>query len=1252
MFTTQRTRAIAFSFDQDGLDVLISAQVKTLLGTKPLPFEQWSATSSNVATALTKILADIEDGRIASDGRPRAIVSDTQLRLHPELVADLDSPSASALGLPATTTLALDLQSQNLFHETSFVLKARWLRGGGGPARATVTGAIISYDGQKRRLPEPLYSLWRTAEALASPQPEAERFGLVARLQTLLPEAAAHSLMTNGYLDETRVVYASAFSLKLGRQDPFDFDPVLFGPGVRAFADEGRVPDEEVDNVLTPQQQRVFADERFRHYRDVRPAYPLRGGQYVFIDPALRPVLQEVRALQSGTVEQRREFVTHPQRVLRQRLGDEVAEASDLESLFIETEQFSARVAGVAVWTKTVLPWIKPVADAWMPEKFGIRIGDDTPLGIAPADVVPLSNAVEQAIAASQLTLEFEGQTIPATEQTRQALAELRSFVEAEISQRGQPYTSALPKSLLEKRFLTVRENFDDLEYVTLDHSPQAVVDEAFVLPEIIRSKPKPHQVEGMTWLQRLYLSGKSGGLLADDMGLGKTYQAIGFMAWLQTHLLAQSAPKRPFLIVAPTGLLANWRKEIDLHLQPPWLGDIVLAFGSNLKALRDEDSFDQKDIVAGRASLEAAAWAKAGVVLTTYETLRDYHFSFAKSPFELVVFDEIQKLKNPTSQLTKAAKTLNARFTLGMTGTPVENRLQDIWSITDVLRPGFLGLSRDFEKTYVPSDKAALRSLRGKLCDATVVSAPYMLRRMKVDHLPEMPEKTEQAKAITMPPAQALAYEDLVRRAMAGRGTMGKNDGMLQTLHAMRSVSLHPYRPDESDSDDTYVAQSARLLWTMDILEAVKAKKEKALIFVESLDMQACLARMIQTRFGLQAPPSRIHGGVPGAKRHDLVEAFQARVGSFDVMILSPKAGGVGLTLTAANHVIHLSRWWNPAVEDQSTDRVYRIGQTRPVQVYLPMAVHPDPLIGPSSFDIKLNDLLSRKRALSRDMLVAPEGDQADITELFDSVSTFAREPQTPSDEQPGLPPESPPESQAETIPEPVPATPPEVVVAQEIVPDAEPETAALPAPEAVPLAVVASKEEVAAAVSPPVSPAVGIQTRKILTLPGIKPNRPSIMLWDFPTGRARDLTEILDLFTGVKVSRLKISDPYAIANSEAREAQMAFIRDVRKVVTRLHEVAIEYDPRHSEPREAEEQSRRYMHELWLLHFNPGESPLRLERRQKSYLRDFHDRIIFLDLPRAAGAVATHELRLSRGLIGLMTERMQCSVTYVAPRA
>jgi hypothetical protein len=238
----------------------------------------------------------------------------------------------------------------------------------------------------------------------------------------------------------------------------------------------------------------------------------------------------------------------------------------------------------------------------------------------------------------------------------------------------------------------------------------------------------------------------------------------------------------------------------------------------------------------------------------------------------------------------------------------------------------------------------------------------------MKADHLEGLPAKRIYLRPRQMPPRQASIYAEIVTRAKQPEA-----GPMLETLHLLRGISLHPTWPPAGEIADPngFIAESARLIETFTILDEISQRREKVLIFLESLELQEHLAIIIKERYRLKRLPMKINGEISGEKRQQFVDAFQAERGSFDVMILSPRAGGVGLTLTAANHVVHLSRWWNPAVEDQCTDRIYRIGQDQVVHVYYPMALHPH--YGESSFDGLLNTLLTTKRALSQRLLMPP---------------------------------------------------------------------------------------------------------------------------------------------------------------------------------------------------------------------------------------------------------------------------------------
>lgn len=1245
-----------FAWQEDGDDLIITLN----RGKIRVPLSDWVRLRPDVATTLASLQAAHEGDEEGSAG---VLLKEDHLRLQPGAVASLNASTAALIGLPAPTPLALDLAPQNRIDQDEFRLNVRWVRPGGQPVRSQLRGALLWTDTGPRRVPEPLWSLYNAAEPLTRSLQRSDRFEALAKLREHWPDDPQLPIESDSYLKDLRVHYAASLSLKLKALTPdrTDFDPVLFSArSVSVAMDEGVGLDEEADSILSPSAQRLFASDRFRREPGARPVYVLRNGEYLFIDPSLRPALDVVRKLQDAPEAQRRAFVLNPRKVMRETLGEDESEAIGLENLFIETEQFSARVAGVDVWRAPVLPWIvQSQKNSWIPERFGLRIGEDY-FSLPVENISEVARRLEDAANANLPDVNVEGllesatenglpppKKLPVNDQSRNALASLAAFVSnGEVTDDSQAGADDADwdAATQGKLFLVVRDNFEEVDYAPagLTRGLGSQPTRSIEAPGLLRSTLKSHQIEGLTWLAQSCLAGRPGALLADDMGLGKTIQAIAFMAWLQAEAASGRRSRAPFLIVAPTGLLGTWRTEIEKHLHEPHLGPLVPAFGGNLKLLREEDSFAARDIETGKASLDAANWRDAGVVLTTYETLRDYHFSFARTRFGLIIYDEIQKLKNPGSQMTRAAKALNSEFTLGMTGTPVENRLQDLWSIMDVVAPGFLGASRDFERRHPSDDNEALARLKSQLTDAVLGRPPYMLRRMKGEVLDGMPTKTVHVLEQEMPPIQAAAYRDLVIRAAAAgaAGNLGKG-GMLTTLANMRGVSLHPVDPRHAPDDlDAYAEDSARLAQALLILEKVAAAKEKALIFVEDLAMQDRLASLIANRFRLSSCPSRINGTVPGPKRQALVEAFQSRRGTFDVMILSPKAGGVGLTLTAANHVIHLSRWWNPAVEDQATDRVFRIGQTRDVHVYLPIAVHPDPDLAPSSFDLRLNALIERKRKLTRDLFFPPDASDGELGDLFREVSLereILRQDQEPS---PIVPSASDNEASTQEQPNSFDPTP-----SENVTDSSEQESFAPRDAKAEP----DNDQEDAGARKTKADERV--EPRRVLSLPNALADA-QIRLWRRAPGEPRPTDEILALFAGRHIAQVTIRDPYAIATHSARSSQIAFLQSLRSVAGTVESVVIEYAPE-VEGDVDEVACRREFGSSYAASFAGAAPRLALARRSKrSRDDDFHDRFIEVDVRHAGGAVKRHELTIGRGIEALYNDRRQCTVTYAPPGA
>jgi SNF2 family DNA or RNA helicase len=684
--------------------------------------------------------------------------------------------------------------------------------------------------------------------------------------------------------------------------------------------------------------------------------------------------------MQEAPADVRREFVRNPRTYMREALREDYDETV-IENLFVETAAYSDRVQKIGLWQPKVLPWVVLPRQPWLPpERYGIFVSGNR-IELQREEVDSLIAQIQTAMEQGRVSIRLRDQEIPATDNTLGALREIAARVDPATPIPDKEETEKEPNSSQPdaklppegKNVLLIEDNLETLGFEAPFERREPILGSG--LPSALKTEPKPHQRDGIEWLRGNWHAGRPGVLLADDMGLGKTLQALVFLAGIKGAMREGLVRRAPILIVAPSGLLSNWEKEHALHLSFPGLGRLLRAYGLDLAALRSKTG---REIGLAAPVLEYEKLVDADWVLTTYETLRDYQHSFGKIPFSAIVFDEVQKTKTPGTLVTEAAKAMKAEFVLTMTGTPIENRLADLWCIADTAQPGLLGDLKTFSSRFEQNrDPTELAPLKQRLECSTPSRPAVMLRRLKADHLPGLSEKIEYVLERRMPEIQAEYYRKAVQEARADR-SRGK---LLQVLQRLRILSLHPLPPGAA-ADDQYIAASARYSEMFQVLDHIHKAGEKALIFLEFLELQAYLATLLQRRYRMESPPLQINGAVSGRKRQERVDRFQAGLPGFEVILLSPRAGGVGITLTAANHVIHLSRWWNPAVEDQCTDRVYRIGQTKPVHVYYPSAVFPDD--EEHSFDRRLHALLTEKRSLSRDLLVPPAATDEDAQRLY----------------------------------------------------------------------------------------------------------------------------------------------------------------------------------------------------------------------------------------------------------------------------
>ena len=432
---------------------------------------------------------------------------------------------------------------------------------------------------------------------------------------------------------------------------------------------------------------------------------------------------------------------------------------------------------------------------------------------------------------------------------------------------------------------------------------------ELLITPEGFEGELRNYQQLGYSWLT--FLAGWGlGACLADDMGLGKTVQTLAAL-----QMDRQQGNGRPNLLICPTSVINNWRREITKFT--PDLG-VLIHHGPNR---RQRSAFREQ--VDGHQ-----------VVITSYGTMNRDRELLASVPWRAVILDEAQNIKNPVSQQAQAARSLQADCRIALTGTPVENHVGDLWSIMQFLNPGLLGTQADFKRNYFhpiqqnhdPEATARLQRVTG----------PFMLRRLKTDRsiIDDLPDKNETKQYCTLTREQATLYEAVLREAetrLESAEGMERRGSILDTLTKLKQACNHPRQLLGDNSAIT--GRSGKLARLQELLDELLPAGDRVLLFSQFAEMGAVLQQHVQETYGLETP--FLHGGVPRKQRDSMVERFQSDPHGPQVFVLSLKAGGSGLNLTRANHVVHYDRWWNPAVENQATDRAFRIGQTKDVHVH-----------------------------------------------------------------------------------------------------------------------------------------------------------------------------------------------------------------------------------------------------------------------------------------------------------------------------
>ena len=1001
------------AYDEAGLTLTLAPERsgffnRLLARRAPRNLQDLAREERAIALALADLEATVEE---EGDRNALRIGADT-LHLSHRLAARLDAATAAIIGLPPLADLALRTDVEGSPGSLDFRIRYQWFRDGQRqmPRR---TGAILETADGPRRLPLWLMRAIEIADGFTPGRDEAEHWEALARFRQALDPVAASDPNEAGRVGMTKflkgleVRLADCFAIApKGLDGTLDFDPIPFsGQSLAQSAEAGASPAEAQseldDEALTGFQKRL-------RQKGALPAYKVGDGRYLVVDRSAGPVLELMARMQQAEPKQRDAFVRNPRpfiaEVIEERLraagkldnlspaGEEEAIEAAAGPLFVETQEYSDRVTGVILYRKPTVAPVEGSGTTWLPESFPpglateIRRMDESALNALCARVEDAIAEGEERISIGNETLIANEETLTALRRQSEALAnaeEANPTDEAKTGTDPEPSGEIVDDRARGPYIIETLENFDELQWRPIRGTRQALVEPG--LPEGIRTPLKAHQLESLDWQISAWQAGLPGILNADEQGLGKTLQTIAFLRWLKEHMARDGAEHRgPVLIVAPTSLLENWEAEVERHLDNRGLGHLIRLYGSGLGGFKargvsgidtqtGEDKLDFSPIHEAISENRAHRFW----MLTTYATLTNYQHSLARIRFAALVFDEIQAIKNPTSLRAMAARAMNSNFCIGLTGTPIENSAVDLWAIMDQLCPGALGSLKDYRERFGVAEPALMEELYARVFLQQGDFPPLALRRLKEQVARDLPPKERRLHPRPMPAAQARVYEKA--RDKLNEGQKG---AALKMLHHIRSVSVHP-AVEEPIPDPEFVKASARLAATLDILHRIKARGERALVFIEHRRMQHRFIALAKAEFGLTRI-DLINGDTPIQGRQAIVNRFQRHLdddGGFDMLVLGPRAAGTGLTLTAATHVIHLSRWWNPAVEEQCNDRVHRIGQSRPVSIHIPMAVHPG--YREHSFDCLLQSLMNRKRRLATAALW-PMGDtQEDASQL-----------------------------------------------------------------------------------------------------------------------------------------------------------------------------------------------------------------------------------------------------------------------------
>lgn len=842
-----------------------------------------------------------------------------------EFVYELDNEDRALLGIPEPYDKAVRLRSDSMLNCSDFRYKLEFLSyiPDGELLQCERIENIVSYNNCKYLLSAAVYRLVKEIDSFNSigEADKTTEFNLrhFSKIKSLAFEAGCE---LDSYLENETVHVPEKIKIEIGQDElGYTLDPSV---------------------GITDNEKFKKNFERMRKVQSVYPIEKENGERVrVVVNPQQKESLDFIKRTggRRKTAQEIRDIIQNP------------TEYFDPEQ-FDLSELYSDRVIDIGIYKPKFYPFISPYKYCWV---FGATI--ETPKNgttkifiSSEEELKTLTEAIDTALKNNTPIVKYENTEI--------AVEDAKFLAEKASKQLEQPESPIPVENIpIEKKVLIIKDNAEELEFKSevnsLDNKDKYTLYKNQFLQTCFNLKA--HQEEGVAWLQYLYNNKASGCLMADDMGLGKTLQILYFIDW---H--SRKYPNhKPYLIVAPISLLENWENEYERFFMAPRLNICCLS---------------SKDIPRQFNKGIVDMMQKMDIILTNYESLRISQLNFCAVEFDIVALDEAQKIKSPGTLVTNAAKALKSNFKIAMTGTPVENTLLDLWCIMDFCVPGLLGNAKSFAAKYqnpLKNEDTDIVALGNEIHQRLGI---YLMRRLKKDAAKDLPKKEELKKQVHMPDLQESTYINEVNSYINAT-----QPNMLLTINRIKEISEHPYLYDmtlQKHEVPELVETSARLQATIQFLNNIRDLDEKAIVFAERKESQKMLQRVCLDFYGIipkiingDTPTISSNRGLNKQSRQTAIDEFQSKHG-FNVIIMSPIAAGMGLNVTAANHVIHYSRHWNPAKESQATDRAYRIGQTKDVYVYYPMAISQKF----KSFDETLDELLSRKTSLATSTIFPTE--------------------------------------------------------------------------------------------------------------------------------------------------------------------------------------------------------------------------------------------------------------------------------------